>query len=438
VSGSPLVGEAVSRATGAAVARLGEHNGLLLAGPPASAGLESFAHHVRRLGPSPPASAQDVRAAIRASGLQGRGGGAFPLWRKVQTALDAPGEPLLVINCSESEPASRKDWILCSFRPHTLLEGAAAIARASESTRVVIHLHGDSIEPTAALRRALHERGAVAGDPEWQLSSGPGGYVSGEASAVARFLHQGVALPVFNAVPLAHRGPTGRPTIVTNAETAAQVAVLLRVGAPAWRAAGSDDSPGSRLLTLVGSVPAPHTVVELVGPSTIGELLQDAGVPAAPLAVLIGGYEGVWIPGDVAWQTPIEPAALSCVGAAIGCGLIGVLPHGACGLTETARITRYLAGESAGQCGPCRHGLPLLGELFERLAKGAAGRRALRRMRHTASALPGSGACAHPDGVARLVLSALGVFDDDVVRHRAGKPCHGADHPPVFPMGRAL
>jgi NADH:ubiquinone oxidoreductase subunit F (NADH-binding) len=368
------------------------------------------------------------------SGLQGRGGGGFPLWRKIQAALDAPGDPMLVLNCSESEPASRKDWVVSSRRPQLMLEGAAYLARLLCADEVFVHLHHGATETMTSLQRAVEERAeARAGEPVWRLSSGPAGYVAGEGSAIARFLHAGVALPMFSTVPLAHRGPAGRPTVVCNAETAAQVAAIMRIGAAAWRALGSASCPGPQLLTLTGAVPRPGTVVEVTGQTSIGEILSDAGVTAPPAAVLVGGYAGTWLRGETAWGTSMEPTALARLGASRGCGLLGVLPRGTCGLAETARLTVFLAGESAGQCGPCVHGLPVLADCMIRLATGAAGRRTMRRLRRTGDGLPGSGACAHPDGVVRLVRSALDVFDADLVLHRSGRPCRPSE-PALFPV----
>jgi NADH:ubiquinone oxidoreductase subunit F (NADH-binding) len=432
---SVLAPEQLVPQAGSTLAQIGDPNGLLLAGPELANGPESFASYIDRLGPAPAMSGGEIFAALRASGLQGRGGGGFPLWRKLETALASPGDPVVVVNCSESEPASRKDWTLCSYRPHAVLEGAAAIAGVLGAREVVIHLHGGSDGPRSALRNALNERGSPAGDPVWRMSYGPGGYVSGEASAVARYLHEGVALPLFASAPLARRGPSGRPTVVSNAETAAHVASILHVGAERWREAGSPSCPGPQLVTLSGAVAHPGTVVEVTGSATIGTILRCAGVEDPPHAVLMGGYAGTWIHGHMAWQTPMEPASLSALGATRGCGLIGVLPHGACGIAESALIVDYLAGESAGQCGPCVLGLPVLADGMRALAQGRRGRRALRHIRRTAVALPGSGACGHPDGVVRLVASTLEVFQDDVARHRKGSACRTAHHRPLFPFG---
>ncbi len=222
--------------------------------------------------------------------------------------------------------------------------------------------------------------------------------------------------------------------MVSNAETAAHVAVIAREGAGRWRAAGTLGGGGPVLLTLAGSVVTPGKVVELIGSATIGTVLSHGGVPTPPQAVLVGGYAGTWVPGDVAWTTRVDPGALAAAGAARGCGLLGVLPHGACGVAETARLAAYLAGESAGQCGPCVHGLPALAQGLSALARGTAGRRSLRRVRRNVVTLPGSGACRHPDGVARLVASALEVFGEDVARHRRGGVCAGSLTPGVFPL----
>ena len=418
------------------VGRIGDPGTWLLAGPSHVEGTEPLAGHLARLGPLPGlADPAGVLAAIHAGGLQGRGGGGFPVAEKLRTALTAPGRPLVVVNASESEPASRKDRTLCTLRPHLVLDGAAAAAAVVGADEVVVHAHRGSASALEALRGAIGERLAASlPDPRWRLSVGPDRYVAGEASAIASLLSDGEARPRFSGQPMAVRGPSGRPTLVHNAETMAQLGLLLRIGPERWRSAGAPSSPGPWLFTLAGGVDTPGQVVELVGRATVGEVLTWAGMAAPPAAVLVGGYAGTWVDGSVAWQTPLDRVALDCVGASVGCGLLGVLPHGACGLVETARLATYLAGESAGQCGPCVLGLPALADLVADLGRGDLGRWGLRRVRRLVGDLPGSGACSHPDGAARLVRSALEVFDDDVVRHLAGRPCRASDHPPVFPV----
>ena len=337
------------------------------------------------------------------------------------------------MNASESEPESRKDRTLCRYRPHLVLDGAALLARSLGVDEVTLHTHRSAGSPSGPLSLAVVDRvRAGEPDPVWHLSEGPDRYVAGESSAVASFVDHGESRPRFTTEPLAVVGPSGRPTVVTNAETVAQLAVAARIGAVAWNALGAPSSPGPRLVTLAGAVPRPGDVLELTGPGTIGDLLTAGGLTAAPAAVLVGGFGGTWVRGDEAWQTPFNRESLDCVGTSPGCGLLGVLPHDACPLRETARIVRYLAGESAGQCGSCVAGLPRLADGLEALARGTARRRAVGRLAALADSVLGSGACAHPDGVVRLVHSTLDVFDDDVVRHLGGGPCRGSDHPPVL------
>ncbi len=430
------------------VGGLGDPGSRLLSGPPASRGAESLPEHEARWGRPDLWSRPDrVNALIRESGLDGRGGGGFPISRKLDTARLAPGKPLVVVNASESEPASRKDRTLVTHRPHLVLDGAAAVAAVVGADRVVVHVHRGSVAAVSSLDRAIAER-RISGraDPLWQLSEGPDNYVSGEASAIAALLEGGEARPRFSAVPMAHRGPSGRPTVVNNAETMAQVGWLVARGAqdgkggssgatwPDGRARSVPAPSGSRLFTLVGAVERPGQVVELVGRATVGELVAHAGVPSPPAAVLVGGYAGTWVDGHRAWTAPLDRPGLEPVGAQLGCGLLGLLPHGRCGLVETAALVGYLARETAGQCGPCVHGLPRLARAWTALAQARMRRRGLRHLRGLADTVEGSGACSHPDGVVRLIRSALATFAADVDAHVAGRPCRGTAGPAILPV----
>jgi len=414
---------------------LGDRGTVLLAGPGPEAPAEPLHVHRTRLGAVPPWDADQVRALLAVSRLDGRGGGGFPLGRKVDAAIATGGAPVVFVNASESEPASTKDATLCARRPHLVLDGAALVAVALGVPSVTVHLHRGATDPIDGITGAIAERTASGHDRvRWAVVLGPDRYVAGEASAVAGFAHDGDARPRFTAVPLAVEGPSGRPTVVVNAETAAHLGLLARIGPTAWSALGWGASPGPRLLTLAGAVTRPGRTVEMVGAGTIGDVLAVGGWPGPPGAVLVGGFAGTWLTGEVAWRVPWERTALADLGAGPGCGLLGVVPRGACALAETARIVTYLAGESAGQCGTCVAGLPRLAASLSALADGSLGRRGLRRVGSLGDELLGRGACGHPDGVVRLVRSALRVFRADVARHLAGEPCLGTRYPPVLPV----
>lgn len=419
--------------------RLGDPAARLLAGP-AGGDAETLEAHLGRLGALAQGDRHDLLAGIEAAGVGGRGGGGFPVARKLAGAggrSDRGVAPLVIVNAAESEPASRKDRTLCTLRPHLVLDGAAVAAAIVKAEDAAIYCH--SAEVAASMGRAAAERSQAAGaknrlpDPQWRVLVGPDRFVAGESTAAASFVDGGQARPRVLRAPVAVAGVSGRPTVVHNAETLAHLALVARFGPSWWRQAGTAVDPGSRLVTLAGAVFRPGLVLEVVEPVTIGALLSEAGVPELPAAVLIGGYAGRWVSGDVAWTVAFDPASLRRVGAAVGCGLIGALPAGACPISETARLAAYLAAQSAGQCGPCVYGLSDVAELVGALATGRARHRDVRLLRQRLHDVTGRGGCRHPDGVASMVSSALEAFPEEVERHLRGR-CRGAAHSGILPL----
>lgn len=420
-------------------ARLGAAAGRLLAGPPEAEGMESLASHERRLGPIEVALVGgDLPSTITGAGVLGRGGGEFPLATKLRTAAQASSMaavPLVVVNASEGEPASRKDRTLLVHRPHLVIDGAEVAAAAIGAPDVVLYVHGGDARVDDALRRALSERPDRPGRAAvLHLVRAPDRYVAGESSAVVAVLEGRGPFPSRRPVPVAVSGVGGRPTVVANAESIAHLALAARFGAGWFAEAGTPDAPGSTLLTLAGGVSVPGLVVEVLQPVPFGAVLRGhGGWDVAPEAVLVGGYGGRWLPGAALWSAPVDRAGLRRAGAGLGCGLVAPLPPGACGLTVTARLLRFLASQSAGQCGSCAFGLPAMAEIVEALARGDAGRGDVRRLERAALATRGSGACSHPDGAAELVESALHLFADDVAHHVRRGGC-GADAAGWFPL----
>ncbi len=140
--------------------------------------------------------------------------------------------------------------------------------------------------------------------------------------------------------------------------------------------------------------------------------------------MLVGGYGGAWL-GPDRLATPWAPGPMAAAGATQGVGILVALPVGSCGIAETARVARYMAGESAGQCGPCVFGLPAIAGDLEQLWAGRADAGLIDRILQRSATVEGRGACRHPDGVVRLVRSALSVFADDARAHAEGRPCAG-------------
>ncbi|MHB2022414.1 MAG: NADH-ubiquinone oxidoreductase-F iron-sulfur binding region domain-containing protein [Mycobacteriales bacterium] len=418
----------------AGVALAGSEGARLLAGPPGRC--ESFREHTARLGSLPriAGSRHDLLAIVDASGLTGRSGSQFPVARKMAAVAAADGRRLVVVNCAESEPASFKDRTLIRLRPHLLLDGAVWAARVVRADAIVLAVHAGDVDTSMALRTALVER--VAGgldEPAASIVELPPHYVAGQSSSIIAFLEGKPAKPRFDR-RAAWSGVEGRPTLLNNAETFAHLALIARFGSQWFRSAGTLLSPGSRLITLAGGVTSPSTVVEVIGEVAVSSVLTAiGGLGRPPQAVLFGGYAGAWIAGRIAWSMPLTPDGLASRNLLFGCGLVGVLPHDACGVAESARLLEYLAAESAGQCGPCMFGLPALARSAEALRVGRRAKRELQQLAERSAAIVGRGACGHPDGAVTLLRSALETFESHVQAHLAGN-CRRRALPGLFPL----
>jgi NADH:ubiquinone oxidoreductase subunit F (NADH-binding) len=227
---------------------------------------------------------------------------------------------------------------------------------------------------------------------------------------------------------MSERGLCRRPTLVQNVETLAHLALICRYGSEWYREIGTADEPGSMLVTLMGSVERSGVHEVAIG-SPVRDILALAGGPSAELqALLIGGYFGTWIPSSSAMTLPLSSQGL---GIGLGAGLIVAFPASACGVAETARLARYLATQSAGQCGPCKFGLPAIALELETLAEGRPVR--MDDLRRWLVEVDGRGACSHPDGTARQIRSALDVFHVDVDRHLEGS-CSASERMAGLPV----
>jgi NADH:ubiquinone oxidoreductase subunit F (NADH-binding) len=360
--------------------------------------------------------------AIEQAGLTGRGGAGFPTHRKLTAVLAAAGDgrqPVVVANAAEGEPASAKDLTLLAANPWLVLDGLRLITHALGAGGS--HLYLSPRVAVAPLMAVLASRR----DPV-SVHIAPDAFVSGEESAVVAALAGRPAVPADKFVRVIDRGLGGAPTLVLNVETLAHIALVARYG-PAWyRAQGTVDEPGTFLATVSGAVARPGVFEHPYGVA-LSDVVSAAGGGTARLrALLVGGYHGAWVPADA--PVAVSRAGLREYGATPGAGVILALDWDRCPLAASARIVGYLAGQGAGQCGPCVNGLPRLAETLTRLAQTglaqtglAHGRVEPAEVERVAALVAGRGACRHPDGTVRLVASTLSCFADDVQAHLRGR-----------------
>jgi NADH:ubiquinone oxidoreductase subunit F (NADH-binding) len=367
----------------------------------------------------------DLFEELEASGLAGRGGGGFTTARKVDFVRRERGRrKVVVVNAMEGEPMGHKDRTLLSTNPHLLLDGAEFLASMIGAQHVDVCVSRNDPAIVHHVQRALNERARRRG-VEFSLRTPPWRYVAGEESALVHWLNDNETMPQYRPKrpDVLHVGRAA--ALVVNAETSAQVGLIGHFGAAWFREVGTPSSPGSALVSISGAVTHP-TVHEVSLGAPLRTILRQAGADPDPQAILTGGYGGVWLSAeylDVAYCDEV----LHPLGARVGAGVLVVVPKNACGLAETHRVVRWMANESSRQCGPCAFGLPALAEDLATLVAGSSnGSAVLTRLRERCAVIDGRGACRHPDGVVRLVESALTVFAADIEDHVHGAPCGAA------------
>jgi NADH:ubiquinone oxidoreductase subunit F (NADH-binding)/ferredoxin len=402
-----------------------------------TAGLDRFeridlATHQEIFGPMRRMTARQLIEMVESVDMRGRGGAAFPFARKVRAVVDASAQrkckPFILVNGSEGEPGSAKDKMLLLRSPYLVLGGALLAARALNAKVIIVAVTSGAVASSVAE--------AARAEPDLKkivrVVEVPERFVSGEGGALVNAVNGKVALPPGKKRRASNSGVDGLPTLLSNAETFAQLAVLTMLGQEGYASDGTPDEPGTVLLTVGGCAGRP-AVVEVPTGILLGTVLDICEATARD-GVLVGGYHGMWIPGEFADDVPVSRAGLDAAGGTLGAGVVMPLGPGTCPLGEVARVTRYLAKESSGQCGPCKLGLPGLARSMTALADGSGGIDTLDMARRAASVVRGRGACSHPDGVSRFVLSALDVFSDDLTAHlfrgSCGRPVRG-----ILPLG---
>lgn len=326
---------------------------------------------------------EQVIAEIKASGLVGRGGAAFPTGIKMEGAANAAGQPkYLVLNADESEPGTFKDRVLLEGDPFSALEGMLISAYAIGARRGYAYVRGEYPHAQAVLSHAietLYAKGYlgehILGSGfsfDIELRSGAGAYICGEETALFESIEGKRGFPrIKPPFPTTH-GLFGKPTVINNVETFCNLPLILRQGADWYRSLGTSKSPGLKLFCLSGDVKQPG-LYEFPFGLTLRELIYEhAGGMRSnqPLqAVLLGGAAGLFItPEELDVRLTFED--LREAGLALGSGAVMVF-DGSRDLRQVmADLAHFFAHESCGKCYPCQLGTQRQLEVMERCAAG--------------------------------------------------------------------
>jgi NADH-quinone oxidoreductase subunit F len=322
-------------------------------------GYEALAAAIRR-------GAAGVIDEIEASGLRGRGGAAFPTgvkWRSVAAAA----EPVryVVCNADESEPGTFKDRALLEGDPFAIVEAMTIAGYAVGATRGYVYVRGEYPVATARLASAVdqcREEGLLGDDVagagfafDIDIRRGAGAYICGEETALFNSIEGYRGEPRQKPPYPTTVGLFGKPTVVNNVETLANVPIILRHGGLRFAQTGTEHSTGTRLFCLSGSVAEPG-VYELEFGATLRTLIELAGgVDGALGAVLLGGAAGTFVGADEL-DLPLTFEDAREAGVSLGSGAVVVFAAGTDFRAVTRRIAAFFRDESCGQCVPCRVG----------------------------------------------------------------------------------
>ena len=380
-------------------------------------GREDLAAYQRLGGYRPLADADELLGEVESSGLVGRGGAAFPLAVKLRTVRDngrRAGGTVVIANGEEGEPASVKDRWLVRNRPHIVLDGLRLAAAIVAADRAYVYVSDP--ESAHSVEAALSEADpGTFGSVAVELIKVQPGYVAGEETAAVRVLNGGPAKPTDKPPRPYEAGVGGRPTLVSNVETLANLPYLQRHGSAAFRSQGTSLSSGTFLATITGAG-RPPALYELPHGLPFTELLALHGVsPDEVQGALLGGYFAGFLNRDVL-QTTLDHETMRRFGSGLGCGAISVITDD-CPVAVAASVLAYFDRENADQCGSCFNGTAAMAAVGGALRDGAATREDVDRLRRWSVVLRGRGACATLDAATNVAATLLDKFPDEVVRH---------------------
>ena len=327
---------------------------------------------------------EDVTKEVTASGIQGRGGAAFPAGRKWSVVNLADGQPhYLCANADEGEPGTFKDrWIL-ENAPHLLIESMLIAAYALEVRNAFVYIRGEFDLPYRRLAGAIEEaRAAGYLDAPLFGSSfacdviahrGAGSYVCGEASGLLTSLEGRRGYPRNRPPRLTVKGLYQRPTVVNNVETLSNLVNILRDGAAAFKSHGTAKNPGTRLISISGHVAKPGVYEVEIGYPWKKFIYEDCGgmMHGAKLKCVIpGGISTKVLTGEEIENLTLDSESVEGAGSSMGSGGMIAIAEGTCMVRLLQVMLRFYHHESCGQCTPCREGMGWMHRIIDRIVDG--------------------------------------------------------------------
>ena len=377
-----------------------------------------------------------VLDAMKRSGLRGRGGAGFPAGLKWQFVREAPGgEKYVVCNGDEGDPGAFMDRSILEGDPHSVIEGMTIAGRVVGAAKGFIYVRAEyplAIERLGFALAAARAAGLLGPNVlgtgfsfDIEIRIGAGAFVCGEETALIASIEGKRGMPRPRPPFPAQHGLWGKPTLINNVETWANVPPIMLRGAAWFSAIGTARSKGTKVFALAGDVRNTGLVEVPMGISlrdvvdVIGGGIRT-GLPFK--AVQAGGPSGGCVPASAA-DVPVDYESLQSLGAVMGSGGLIVLHEGTCMVELSRFFLEFLVEESCGKCPPCRIGLRVMLNLVERITKGEAEPEDLDTLQELARHVQRSSLCGLGQTAPNAVLSTLQHFRDEYETHIHDRRC---------------
>jgi NADH:ubiquinone oxidoreductase subunit F (NADH-binding)/(2Fe-2S) ferredoxin/Pyruvate/2-oxoacid:ferredoxin oxidoreductase delta subunit len=381
-------------------------------------------------------TSEEIVAEVSAAGLRGRGGAGFPTGRKWDLCRRQPGSPkYLICNGDEGDPGAFMDRSVLEADPHAVLEGMIIGAKAIGAARGFIYIRDEyplavsriGIALDQARRMGLLGRDILGTgfDFDLEIVRGAGAFVSGEETALIASIEGQRAYPRQRPPYPAQSGLWGKPTVINNVETWANVPSIIRRGSAWFSGLGTTTSKGTKIFSLVGKINNTG-LVEV----PMGIRLRDivfavgGGIPKGRefKAVQIGGPSGGCIPKELL-DLPIDYESLTQAGAMMGSGGMIVMDEDTCMVDIALYFLRFTQEESCGKCSPCRIGTREMAEILARITAGEGSLEDVRKLEELAATVKRGSLCGLGQTAPNPVLSTLRYFRDEYLAHIVDKAC---------------
>lgn len=378
----------------------------------------------------------EVVEAVKASGLRGRGGAGFPTGVKWELAARAEGTPKYVVcNADEGDPGAFMDRSVLEGDPHSVIEAMILAGYAIGASQGFVYVRAEyplAVERLGYAIGQARERGFLGRnilgsgfDFDLEIRVGAGAFVCGEETALIASIEGKRGMPRPRPPFPAQAGLWGKPTLINNVETFANIAPIILNGPRWFRSIGTERSPGTKVFALAGKIN--HTgLVEVPMGTSLRQIIYEVGggIPGGKKfkAAQTGGPSGGCIPAEYL-DVPMEYDSLVSLGAMMGSGGLIVMDEDTCMVDVAKFFLQFTQDESCGTCVPCREGTKAMLDILERITRGEGGEDDLALLESLAETIKKTSLCGLGQTAPNPVLSTLRYFRDEYEAHVREKRC---------------